>query len=220
MVEIKTGLVLRSYQVLKTIGNFGSYTANEVKGILDLFVKEQAHTLRSLLDERHDTAGLKFLKEVLGKHIIEAVEAKENGKKVVMIPFNFPPEVIHVFDNAVPFTTELVTTTGTLGLAHQGEPYWDYAISLGIPDFVCSANTIALGSILLSKEAREFVPDLMISAAPGSCDANSKIHEFVSEFLKIPEIILDKTGESSRDFELYKRLFWKMFSKLEEELGT
>ncbi|MEM0329754.1 MAG: 2-hydroxyacyl-CoA dehydratase family protein [Archaeoglobaceae archaeon] len=219
MSEIKNGLVLRSYQVLKTIRNFGAYTRDEINSMLDLFVKEQAHTLKSFLDERHDGAGLQFLQDILGKHVIEAVEAKDRGKKVVMIPFNFPPEVINAFDNAVPFTTEVVTTTGTLALAHQGEPYWDFAVSLGIPDFVCSANTIALGSILLSTQAREFVPDMMISAAPGSCDANSKIHEFVSEYLGIPEIILDKTGESARDFELYRRLFHKMFSKLEAELG-
>jgi len=217
--EVKTGLVLRSYQVLKTIRNFGSYTENEVKGLLDLFVSEQAHTLRSFLDKRHDGAGLKFLREILGGHVVEAMEAKENGKKVVMIPFNFPPEVVHAFENAVPYTTEVITTIGVNALAHQGEPYWDYAISLGIPDFVCSANTIALGSVLLSKEGNEFSPDIMISAAPGACDANSKIHEFVSEYLKIPEIILDKTGDASRDFELYRRLFHRMFSKLEEFLG-
>ncbi|TDA29897.1 MAG: hypothetical protein DSO00_02970, partial [Archaeoglobi archaeon] len=219
LVEVKTGLVLRSYQIFKTIKNFGSYTSNEIGGLLSLFAKEQDHTLRSFLDERHDGAGLKFLQEILGGHIVEAVEAKEKGKKVVMIPFNFPPEVVNLFENAVPYTTEVVTTIGVNALAHQGEPYWDYAVSLGLPDFVCSANTIALGSVLLSKDGNEFSPDIMISAAPGGCDANSKIHEFVSEYLGIPEIILDKTGESSRDFELYRRLFRQMFLRLEKELG-
>jgi len=219
LAEIKKGLVLRSYQVLKTIKNFCSYTSNEINGLLNLFVREQDHTLRSFLDRRHDGAGLKFLQEILGGHIIEAVEAREKGKKVVMIPFNFPPEVINLFENAVPYTTEVVTTIGVNALAHQGEPYWDYAVSLGLPDFVCSANTIALGSVLLSKDGNEFSPDIMISAAPGACDANSKIHEFVSEYLGIPEIILDKTGESSKDFELYKRLFRQMFLRLEKELG-
>jgi benzoyl-CoA reductase/2-hydroxyglutaryl-CoA dehydratase subunit BcrC/BadD/HgdB len=219
LVEVKTGLVLRSYQIFKTIKNFGSYTSNEIGGLLSLFAKEQDHTLRSFLDERHDGAGLKFLQEILGGHIVEAVEAKEKGKKVVMIPFNFPPEVVNLFENAVPYTTEVVTTIGVNALAHQGEPYWDYAVSLGLPDFVCSANTIALGSVLLSKDGNEFSPDIMISAAPGGCDANSKIHEFVSEYLGIPEIILDKTGESPRDFELYRRLFRQMFLRLEKELG-
>jgi benzoyl-CoA reductase/2-hydroxyglutaryl-CoA dehydratase subunit BcrC/BadD/HgdB len=124
-----------------------------------------------------------------------------------------------LFENAVPYTSEVVTTIGVNALVHQGEPYWDYAVSLGLPDFVCSANTIALGSVLLSKDGNEFSPDMMISAAPGGCDANSKIHEFVSEYLGIPEIILDKTGESSRDFELYRRLFRQMFLRLEKELG-
>ena len=219
LAEVKSGLVLRSYQIFKTIKKIGPYTNNEVNGMLSLSVMEQNHTLRSFLDKRHDGAGLKFLQEVLGNHIVEAVEAKENGKKVVMIPFNFPPEVIHLFDNAVPYTTEVVTTIGVCALTHQGEPYWDYALSLGLPDFVCSANTIALGSVLLSKEGNEFSPDIMISAAPGGCDANSKIHEFVSEYLEIPEIILDKTGDSSMDFELYRRLFHQMFKRLEMEVG-
>jgi len=129
LAEVKSGLVLRSYQIFKTIKKIGPYTNNEVNGMLSLSVMEQNHTLRSFLDKRHDGAGLKFLQEVLGNHIVEAVEAKENGKKVVMIPFNFPPEVIHLFDNAVPYTTEVVTTIGVCALTHQGEPYWDYALS-------------------------------------------------------------------------------------------
>lgn len=219
MAEVKKGLILRLYEILKTVRNLKSYTESEAEGLLNLLVREQEHTFKAFFDKRHYGAALYWIQEVVGKHVIEAVEAKEKGKKVIMIPFNFPPEVIHVFENAVPLTTELVSSLGVVGLAHQGEPYWDYALSLGLPDTMCSANAIAIASMLLSKEAEEFVPDLMISAAPGSCDANSKVHELAAEYLGIPEIILDKTGESSRDFELYRRLFRRMFSKLEEKLG-
>jgi benzoyl-CoA reductase/2-hydroxyglutaryl-CoA dehydratase subunit BcrC/BadD/HgdB len=219
MGEVRVGLVKRSYEVLKTIEKFRKCSRDEIDGLIKLLGETQAHTLGGFLDERHGGAGLQFAREILTKHIKEAVEAREEGKKVIMIPFNFPPEVIHAFENAVPFTTEVATTTGVLSLEGQGEPYWDYAMSLGIPDYVCSANTIALGSILMSVEGLEFAPDAMISAAPGACDANSKIHEFVSEYLKVPEFIIDKTGDGRSDYELYRRLFFNMLNELENFVG-
>jgi benzoyl-CoA reductase/2-hydroxyglutaryl-CoA dehydratase subunit BcrC/BadD/HgdB len=219
MAEIGIGLVKRSSEVLKTIGKIRKYSLEELEGLVKLLGRTQSHTIQAFLDKRHDGAGLQFVQEILARHINEAIEAKEEGKKVIMIPFNFPPELIHIFENAVPFTTEVATTVGVLALEGQGEPYWDYAVSLGLPDYVCSANTIALGSVVMSVEGFEFSPDAMISAAPGSCDANSKIHEFVSEYLNIPEFIIDKTGDGKSDYELYRKLFLSMISQLENFVG-
>ncbi|WP_290598148.1 2-hydroxyacyl-CoA dehydratase family protein, partial [Archaeoglobus sp. JdFR-39] len=212
------GLVKRSYDLIKTIERLENYTPMEVEGLYRIVGKDLGQSAKALLDERHDGAGLHFMR-VIARHIAEAVEAKEDGKKVILIPFNFPPELIHAFENAVPLTTEVISTIGVTTLEGQGEPYWDYAMSLGIPDYVCSANTIELGSALMSVETLELAPDIIISGAPGSCDANSKIHEFVAEYLDIPELTIDKTGSGKRDYELYRKLFLNMVKELEEFVG-
>jgi len=218
MSEI-VGITKRSSEILRTIEKIEKYSESELEGLTKLVGDIQAHTILSFLDERHGDAGLYFLQNILSKHVNEAVKAKEEGKKVILIPFNFPPELIHAFENAVPLTTEVISTIGVTTLEGQGEPYWDYAMSLGIPDYVCSANTIELGSALMSVETLELAPDIIISGAPGSCDANSKIHEFVAEYLDIPELTIDKTGSGKRDYELYRKLFLNMVKELEEFVG-
>jgi benzoyl-CoA reductase/2-hydroxyglutaryl-CoA dehydratase subunit BcrC/BadD/HgdB len=152
--------------------------------------------------------------------VIEAREAKEAGGKVVLVPFNFPPEILHSFKNVTFLTSEILTTLGVVGLEGQGERYWDYAMGLGIPDFLCSANTIALGSIL---SGEDFIPDAIIQMAPGSCDANSKIHEFVARYHGIPQFFVEKPTDSGRrgreQYEKYFRAFLDQLQEyLEEEL--
>jgi benzoyl-CoA reductase/2-hydroxyglutaryl-CoA dehydratase subunit BcrC/BadD/HgdB len=214
-----SGIVRRGSQILRTIERIENFTKNELKGLVEFLGDVQGHTILSFLDERHYGAGLFFLQNVLSKHVNEAVKAKDEGKKVILIPFNFPPELIHAFENAVPLTTEMMSTIGALALQGEGEPYWDYAVSLGIPDYVCSANTTALSSMLMALKGLELAPDAMISACPGSCDANSKIHEFVAEYLSVPEFMVDKTGEGASDYQLYRRLFLKMVEELENFVG-
>ena len=102
--------------------------------------------------------------------------------------FNFPPEIVHAFDNLYPLTSEVLTTLGVAALEGQGERYWNYAMGLGLPDHLCSANTIELGSILTGVD---FKPDVIISGASGACDVNAKIHEFVSLYMDVPQIILE-----------------------------
>ena len=218
MSEI-AGIVKRGSEILRTIEKIGKYSETELEGLTKLSGEIQGHTILSFLDKRLGGAGLHFLKNILSKHVNEAIKAKEEGKKVILIPFNFPPELIHAFENAVPLTTEMMSTMGSLALEGGGEPYWDYAMSLGIPDYVCSANTTFLSSMLTALKGLEIAPDAMISSCPGACDANSKIHEFVAETLKVPEFMLDKMGDGVADYELYRRLFLNMVKELEEFVG-
>jgi benzoyl-CoA reductase/2-hydroxyglutaryl-CoA dehydratase subunit BcrC/BadD/HgdB len=148
--------------------------------------------------------------------VIEAREAKEEGRKVILVPFNFPPEILHSFKNTSFLTSEILTTLGVVGLEGQGERYWDYAMGLGIPDFLCSANTIALGSIL---SGEDFIPDAIIQMAPGSCDANCKIHEFVARYHGIPQFFVEKPTDSGRrGREQYEKYFRAFLSQLQEFL--
>jgi hypothetical protein len=97
--------------------------------------------MRALLSPRFREVSLDFI-TMIGGWIREARRAREEGRKVILVPFNFPPEIIYLFRNAVPLTSEVLTTLGVSVLEGQGERYWDYAMGLGIPDFLCSSSTI------------------------------------------------------------------------------
>jgi benzoyl-CoA reductase/2-hydroxyglutaryl-CoA dehydratase subunit BcrC/BadD/HgdB len=161
-------------------------------------------------------ASLPFLKMV-SSWVQQARQAHGQGRRVILIPFNFPPEVVHVFRNAVPLTCEVLTTLGVSVLEGAGERYWDHAISLGLPDFLCSSSTIELGSIL---SGRDFEPDGIIQSTAGACDANSKIHEFVSLHLGIPQFFIEKPPDTgSRGRAQHRRYFRRFIAELEQFLG-
>ena len=40
-------------------------------------------------------------------------------------------------------------------------------------------------------QAAKFLPDAIISAAPGACDANSKVHELLSHWADIPQFLFE-----------------------------
>ncbi len=188
----------------------------EVEGLLRFLPPDTSRSMRALLCSRFRDVSLEFIR-MIGGWVREARRAREEGRKVVLVPFNFPPEIVYLFRNAVPLTSEVLTTLGVAVLEGQGERYWDYAMGLGIPDFLCSSSTIELGSVLTG---RDFEPDIIVQSAPGACDANSKIHEFVSLHMGIPQVILEKpTDTGPRGRELHRRYFLSFLRRLEELIG-
>jgi benzoyl-CoA reductase/2-hydroxyglutaryl-CoA dehydratase subunit BcrC/BadD/HgdB len=157
-----------------------------------------------------------FLK-MIATWIVNARRAEREGRKVILLPFNFPSELIQCFDQARPLTSEILSTLGVVALRGQGEPYWDMAMGAGLPDHICSSNAIALGSMLGSED---FHPQAIVSAAPGGCDINAKVHEFVANHLGIPQFFLpkppDDTGRGRQQYSQYMRT---LISQLEEFLG-
>lgn len=188
----------------------------ELEGVVKVLPPDTANTFSSLLKPSIQEAGLAFLKLLL-TWLEEAVQAKKDGKKVVLLPFNFPPEIVHAFDNLYPLTSEVLTTLGVAALEGQGERYWNYAMGLGLPDHLCSANTIELGSILTGVD---FKPDVIISGASGACDVNAKIHEFVSLYMDVPQIILEKpTDDTKRGRAYFLKNYLRMIKELEAVAG-
>jgi benzoyl-CoA reductase/2-hydroxyglutaryl-CoA dehydratase subunit BcrC/BadD/HgdB len=154
---------------------------------------------------------------MVGTWLEEAKRSREEEKKVIIVPFNFPPEILHAFENAFPITSEVLTTLGVVALEGQGERYWDYAMGLGLPDHLCSANAVELGSMLTGAD---FKPDAIVSSAPGSCDVNSKIHEFAALHLGIPQLLLEKpTDDTRRGREMFKKNFFRLVRDLENFIG-
>ncbi len=214
---VNEGLFSRVYALFQILNKLPEkISEDELEGLVSVLPPDSANTMKSLLKPSIQSASLIFL-QMLATALEETRQGKEKGKKVILAPFNFPPEIIQAFDNLVPITTEVLTTLGVVALEGQGERYWEYAMGLGLPDHICSANTIDLGSTLTGMD---FKPDAIISGCVGSCDVNSKTHEFVSLLVDLPQIPLEKpTENTARGMRFFKKNYYKMISQLEELAG-
>lgn len=215
--EIQFGLFNRVIQLFELIVKIPDDVSDEeVEGLFALLPSDTREALIGFFEPNIRTVSISFFK-MIAKWMFDARAAHDKGKKVVLVPFNFPPELVLAFDNAEVLTTEVMTTLGAVALEGKGEPYWDVQMSLGLPDHICSSNSIELGSML---SGEDFNPDAIISAAPGGCDVNSKIHEFVSNYMEIPQFIIEKTVDDTPEGkEQYKLYFNVLISQLEEFLG-
>ncbi len=211
------GLVNRTAGIFELMRYFPDEMSDaEVEGIVHLLPGNMSASIAAVLTPRLRKASMAFLKG-FHKWFDGAAQARAQGKKIILVPFNFPPEFVYCFKNAYPLTSEVLTVAGLAALEGQGERYWDYAMGLGLPDYLCSANTIELGSAL---SQADFEPDAVISAAPGSCDANSKIHEFVARYIGVPQFLLEKPVDNSpRGRKAYRTYFRRLVRDMEEFLG-
>ncbi|MBC7248334.1 MAG: 2-hydroxyacyl-CoA dehydratase [Actinobacteria bacterium] len=211
------GLINRVHGVFSIVDRLPyNMSDEEVEGILHVLPPDLKKTMQAFLVPRVRRNGLDFVR-MIKVWLDGAHEAKRQGKKVILVPFNFPPEIVHCFEGAWPITSEVLSTLGVTGLEGQGERYWDYAMGLGLPDFACSANMIEVGSCLTESD---FAPDAVISDCFASCDINSKTHEFLARYLDIPLIFLEKTVDNSeRGVRQYHRYFMTMIEEIEELLG-
>jgi benzoyl-CoA reductase/2-hydroxyglutaryl-CoA dehydratase subunit BcrC/BadD/HgdB len=211
------GLINRVTGIFKLLDHFSDDLSDEeVEGLLHVLPKDATTAIEAVFAPRVRKAGIAFLKG-FQSWLDGALKAKAEGKKIILVPFNFPPELVYCFENAYPLTSEVLTVAGVAALEGQGERYWDFAMGMGLPDYLCSSNTVELGSVITGID---FEPDAIISAAPGSCDANSKIHEFAARYLGVPQFLLDKpVDDSSRGRETYRIYFRHMVEDLEEFIG-
>jgi benzoyl-CoA reductase/2-hydroxyglutaryl-CoA dehydratase subunit BcrC/BadD/HgdB len=215
--RVPEGLFNRVFQMMEMIERVpDDFSDEEVRGIIALMPPDVADTLEGFFTRRVRTASVAYLK-MIARWMRDAKEAKASGKKVILVPFNFVPELVHAFENAVPLTSEVLTSLGAGATQGKGHRYWDYAMGLGIPDHLCSASTIELGSMLTEDD---FEADAIISCTAGACDANSKIHEFVANYLGIPQFILEKpVDDTERGIEQYRKNFYSMIESLEDFVG-
>ena len=187
----------------------------EIEGLLGVLPPDPAGSLGAMMIPRVREGSLAFMK-MLARWLEDARTAMELGKKTILVPFCFPPELLHAFDNAFPVTSEVLSTLGVVALEGQGERYYDMALGLGLPDHICSANSIEIGSMLGSDD---FQPQAIVSAAVGSCDINSKTHEFVARYHDIPLFPLEKPVDGTeRGRQLYYRNYRTLVRSLERFL--
>jgi benzoyl-CoA reductase/2-hydroxyglutaryl-CoA dehydratase subunit BcrC/BadD/HgdB len=211
------GLIDRAFETFAIVDHLpDDMSDEELEGMIHVLPGDLKKTLDAFLAPRIRKTSILFLKK-MNAWLKSAYETKKEGGKVFLVPFNFPPEVVYLFEGAWPITSEVLSTLGVLALEGQGERYWDYAMGLGLPDFACSANMIEVGSVLTDAD---FTPDVIISDCFGSCDINSKTHEFLARYMDIPLLFLEKPVDNSeRGINQYYKYFFKLVEEMEEFLG-
>lgn len=137
---------------------------------------------------------------------------KETGKKIVWVPFTFTPEILWAMD-LIPATVEsLAMVTG------ENEKYIDLSYERGLPDTMCSSHK---GTIGLLEAGVIDKPDLVINAALGSCDPNSKALEYISEKWDVPSLYIDiPYYNDNRSLEYFTHGYKEMITALEEMTGN
>lgn len=217
LADAKTGMFDRVYELFGVIDMLPENMSDEeIAGLLSFLPPDAANSLGAMLIPRVREGSLAFVR-MLAVWLDDAKTAKDEGKKAILVPFCFPPELIHAFDNAFPVTSEVLSTLGVVALEGQGERYYDMALGLGLPDHICSSNSIEVGSMLGSND---FQPQAIVSAAVGSCDINSKTHEFVARYHDIPLFTLEKMVDNSeRGINHYYRNYRTLVRQLEEFFG-
>lgn len=209
----------RTVDILDMIYDFpDNFSDDELVGLANYMHPDIRNTVMGLFDIK-SARGLEvfYVKRVIDI-LREARDARAEGrKKLVFIPFTFPPELIFAFDNLFPVCTEVIAGLTVNVCAGQGERFWDFAMGIGLPDSLCSANAMTIGSFLMGPGIR---PDAIVSNSPGSCNPNAKMHAFAADYLGVPQFILEKPNDDSeRGRELYYEYLCRLIGELEEFAG-
>ena len=216
-VDVHGGIIQRGLKLLGLIDQLEGVPSDaEMDGLLGLLPSDVARNLSALTASPYRETGLIFL-DMLKGWLFAARDAKASGKKVVLVPFNFPPDIILAFESMVPLTTELLSTVASVALPGGAERYWDLIQSLGLPDHVCSSNSVEVASVL---SGLDLEPDAIVSAAPGACDANAKVHELLSQWAGIPQFVVEiPVDDTPEGKALYGAYFRRLIAQLEAFSG-
>jgi len=152
---------------------------------------------------------------VLGPYWSRLASARQEGKKVAWIPFNFSPEILHAMD-ILPVTVEILSSV-LLALPEGLAPYIDLSVERGFPETMCSTQKGAIG---LLEEGIVDKPDIIVNGAAGFCGPNAKGYEYMSHRFDIPIIFIDDPYyHDQRAHDYYVRGFKRIVNALEEMTG-
>ena len=217
MREGENGLE-RAVAILDLVTKFPEKLSDEdVEGAADFVYPELRNTVLGLLEIGDARRVQIMIFEKLNAVFKMALNAHEDGKKLIYFPFTFPPEIFWGFESIAPLCTEIVGGMIVNIDYGQGERFWDFAMGMGLPDSLCSANTIGTMPFFMGPAT---MADAIVYNTPGSCNPNAKIHAFAADYLDIPQFILEKpVDESARGRELYFQYFKRFIAEMEEFAG-
>ena len=146
-------------------------------------------------------------------------EGQKGKRKTVVHPFNFPPEILHAMDMA-PVFIEMLSTFASMAPKNYPDnifKYLDYGHESGLPGTLCAGQLGGSGALLYGDWPK---PDLILSAAPGFCDVNSKILEYTARTLDLPLFHVDMSAyHDERAMQYYRQSFREVISRLEDFNG-
>ncbi len=148
-------------------------------------------------------------------------EGLDGKRKVVVHPFNFPPEILHALGVA-PIVIEAISTIAASAPVsrfpdHVGK-YLDFAKESGLPGTLCPGQLGGAAAILYGDLPK---PDLIICGAPGFCDVNSKILEYTARTLDIPLMYIDISPyHNERGLAYFRNSFKEIIGQLEDFTGN
>jgi len=196
----------------------GTATDKEVKDMLEALIVTPG-LMETLMLEPYLSEVVWPFQEMRSSYLQNLSNAHKEGKKIAFESFCFPPAILYAMD-VVPLSPEVISSFLSLGVPKGIFRFIDYTTGIGIPETMCTAQRGGVGVILSGLIEK---PDMVLNAASGSCDTNSKMFDFVSEYLHIPFCNIDAPPYWDEDGEMtkyYRKEYRKMVSFLEEQTGN
>jgi len=146
-------------------------------------------------------------------------EGMKGKRKVIIHPFNFPPEILHAMGLA-PVFIECLSTIAAFAPKKFPDnvfKYLDYSHETGLPGTLCAGQLGGAGALLYGDLPK---PDAILSGAPGFCDVNSKILEYTARTLDVPLLHVDMSAyNDQRALDYFRLSFRDVIHQLEDVTG-
>ncbi len=153
--------------------------------------------------------------DFFGDYYTNIINAKNNGKKVVMTTFCFDPSVFYALDNIVPVTLEIGSALTSMLWKRGSTDFMDYCTEIGFSETGCSSQRGAMGAYLAGLGAQI---DLVALNMGGICDTNANAYNFAAQHLDIPYYGLDYPSNlTSEDVQEYHHKDYRALIKFLEE---
>ena len=173
------------------------------------------HDVIGMLDPRWKKEFVEFVK-VVDSYLYKIRNAHKQGKKIGLCNFNSPTEMMIAMD-VVPTVSEILSSLNAIIWSGGAEHGIDYCNEIGLPETMCSAQRAGLGEVFSD---RAIAPDFVTSIAPGNCDTNAKIVEFLSEYLHLPYHTVDDPPYQDEDgYDYIHQEYRRLISFMETQTG-
>lgn len=201
-----------------SVGITEDLTDREIEDLTDVLPDTAGKALRNILltDPSLKKLVIRGVLPWLNAYVKKVREAHSQGKKLAFSSFNTAPEVLWALD-CVPLCPEVFTSTSEMFL-DGAVVYQDWSVEEGLLETMCTAQRGHCGAIL---KGRGLKPDFCYTNAPGSCDQNAKLFEYMALHFDIPYLGIDcPTHDDERSLEYYRKDYRMQISRIEEITGN
>ncbi len=174
-------LFARTFEVARKLGR----STEKERAILLKSVPYVSGLLKQIL--AIGRPALTFL-ELMSDYYRNLINAKEEGKKVVMTTFCFDPTIFYAFDNLVPVTLEVGTVITSILWKRGSYDFMDFCTEVGFSETGCSSQRGTMGAYLAGAGVDI---DMVAINMGGVCDTNSNAYSFAAQYLGKPFYGLD-----------------------------